>query len=441
MHGSGGGAKRPDAAPSQRPRAAAGEADLGDVARFDPGPIDPADAARADRERRHVRTASGLVSTPSTPPATPASTPSAPPGSGPRAAESAWLDLPGVLHEVSNDLTVVLGWLDRARDSASDPALVERALAIARSRAQEARAIVRRAIGAHVSPEPARTLHAVVADAVEGLDPELRKAGLTARMDIVADARGALLPDASHVVHVLTNLLLNAVAASPRGGIVHVDARLETPDRAVVAVLDDGPGIEPARRATLLEAGVSTRAGGAGIGLRHAAAVAREAGGSLSLAASERGARFELRWPVEAQRAVAPAAHATIAPRRGPGTLASPARPLEGLRLLVIEDDDAVIDLLEAVLGARGASLVSVRHRAAFDDAIARGSFDAALVDLSPLEGDVMGALSALVRTSPGVRLVVTSGNAGPPALPESWAATWVRKPFDTAEIVGALAS
>src|SRR3954467_8341123 len=58
-------------------------------------------------------------------------------------------DLAGALHEVSNALTVVLGWLDNARAGLDGRAL--EAVEVARAHASLGHAIARRAIGAPVT--------------------------------------------------------------------------------------------------------------------------------------------------------------------------------------------------------------------------------------------------------------------------------------------------
>ncbi|HKQ70859.1 MAG TPA: sensor histidine kinase, partial [Polyangiaceae bacterium] len=57
-------------------------------------------------------------------------------------------DLAGALHEVSNALTVVLGWLDNARANADGAAL--EAIEVARAHAGLGHAIARRAVGAPI---------------------------------------------------------------------------------------------------------------------------------------------------------------------------------------------------------------------------------------------------------------------------------------------------
>ena len=370
------------------------------------------------------------------------------------------------LHEVSNALTVVIGWIERARAESSSPLAVERALDVASGRAAQARIIVRRAIGAEVPDAAPRSAAAVLNDAVLGIEPEARRAGLEIEVIAAPDVDALLLDEASSVVQILTNLLLNAISVSPPGATVSVDARPFSRGHGVVfGISDEGPGVPRPRRATLFTSGVSTRRGGAGIGLRHAAGLARISGGELSLAETLAGARFELRWPAKIEapfRASAPDFEKSIAeksshldavlaelslpPRRAPTPLPSAPRgrahdALKGSRILVVEDDDAVIDLLDTALSARGADVTSVRRRSDLGAALAGGRFDAALLDISPIQDDVPGALATVRNASGAIRLVLISGSAAHlPDVPTGWVSAWVRKPFEVSEILAALA-
>ena len=340
-------------------------------------------------------------------------------------------DLAAALHEVSNALTVLLGWADAARGM-SDPHEIAAALDIVTARASQARTIARRAIGAADPPVPSSTVAALVDDAALGLAMEARRARvpLTTSVDPAVAAR--LVPWTPSLLQILTNLLLNAIAFSPPGSPVHLQATL-TPgaDKLHLLVDDAGPGIPPEQRARLFEAGVTSRRGGAGIGLRHSFALALEAGGDLHLGDTPTGTRFEVTWPLDPAEAH-PAPQSSERP-----VLDRPA--IDGARILVIEDDDAVIELLELALEARGASVVSIKARADLPRALSTGRFDAALLDMSPLLGDVDGTVAELHRQSPGARLVVMSGSV--PNAEVGGVSTWVRKPFEVREIVEALST
>ncbi|UQA62637.1 sensor histidine kinase [Polyangium aurulentum] len=333
------------------------------------------------------------------------------------------------MHEVSNALTVVLGWIDRARGELDDAPSVEDALAIAASRARHARQIVRRAIGADVPDEQPTTVAAILTEAATGLDPEAKRAGVLLRTTLDPHLDGATLGGASVIVQILTNLLLNAIAVSPEHGTVMLDATADGADGVVFGVTDEGPGVPVERRANLLDSGVTTRAGGAGIGLRYAASLAREVGGSLSLVRAEPSARFELRWP-----------RRRTSPHAPPATVRKPSTVLAGRRILVIEDDEAVFDLLDTALCGRGATVIRVADRAELTRTLAAGSVDVALFDISPIREDVLGALSAVRGACPTARLVLISGDPIEiPGLSADLGVASVRKPFEISEIVAVL--
>jgi CheY-like chemotaxis protein/two-component sensor histidine kinase len=338
-------------------------------------------------------------------------------------------DLAGVLHEVSNALTVVLGWIDRARVELDGESSVEDALSIAAARARHARQIVRRAIGADVPDDAPCAAAALLRDAITGCEPEAAKAGVQLHMSIDPTVEDVQLMGGSIVLQILTNLMLNAIAVSPGQGTVFLDVTGDATGLLVFGVTDEGPGVPVERRANLLDAGVTTRAGGAGIGLRYAAGLARELGGSLHLVRAEPGARFELRWPRR------PALVQT-----SPRSNRKPSVGLAGRHILVVEDDDAVYDLLDATLGTRGAELTRARSRAELEAVLAANRFDAVLCDLSPIRDDVTGALGSIREAGAHSRIIIISGSPNAIAgLPTDWSVSYIRKPFEIQEVVTAI--
>jgi CheY-like chemotaxis protein len=336
-------------------------------------------------------------------------------------------DVSGALHDVSNVLTVLLGWVAQARAAPVLADELDHALAIIESRARAARDLARRAIGAEAAVEDREdALDAIVHDVVGALTVEAARADVS--IEVVEQADSALVAHAVDASQILTNVIMNALAWAPSGSRIVVETEIRPMD-AVVIVQDEGPGVSPALAGSVFS-GASGREGGAGIGLRHARALARAAGGDLDLVvdSSRRGARFRLRWPL-----VEPAKPQSL-------SVAPPGSPLLGKRVLVVEDDAEIAALLEAALGARGASVVVARTAAQLAERALSGH-DAALVDLSPIAHDVPGALDALRRTSPHAVVVFISGSAT--GLPEGYSvegSRWVRKPFEIGEILAALA-
>lgn len=334
------------------------------------------------------------------------------------------VDATGALHDVSNALTLLLGWVGEARASQDESALAN-ALTMIEQRARVARDLARRAIGASPPVTTDGPLEGVLDEVIGSLAAFAQRARVRLAKPS-GDAAGVRVVGAADVAQVLSNLLMNAVAWTPADGEVAVDVSIVDAE-VVIDVKDTGPGVDAARAESVFT-GDSTRKGGSGVGLRHARAVARAAGGDLELVLQgERlGACFRLTWP-----------RADVAVVAGPMS-ASRLPLLAGTRVLVVEDDPDVASLLETALGARGAEVTIVRH--ARDLAAARTGYDAALVDLSPIAEDVEGAIELLRKGSPGVHVVFISGTAvGLPDVLSEANVRWVRKPFEVSEIVAAL--
>lgn len=337
------------------------------------------------------------------------------------------------LHDVSNALTVVLGWLEEAAREDLSPEEARRAVAFAIRRAREARALAREAVGAAPARDVARPVLDIVKDALDALAIEAARAGVSfaAEGDGTAEVHGA-----SALGHVITNLLLNAIAFSPAGSTIRVRTSAD-PRTVSIAIADEGPGVDP-KIAEMLFEGRTSRPGGAGIGLRHAREMTRRLGGDLLHVDVGGGATFEVRLP----RHVASNAPSD-APRR-PSSSSSLRSPVSGMRVLVLEDDRAVCALLDAGLGARGAQVISVHDEASLLAELPRcGQIDAVLLDLSPIASDVQGSVSAVRRALPNAGIVFISGSAV--ALERELTegnprARWVRKPFEVGEITQAIA-
>jgi CheY-like chemotaxis protein len=336
--------------------------------------------------------------------------------------------LAGALHEVSNALTVVLGWLETAAE-ARDPGKVQAALSVAREHARRGRSLARRAIGAEDEVVLGhRDAQSLVEFAVMSVLPRAQERSV--RLEVSA-LPGADVPlgDDGPALQILTNLLLNALDFSPPGRTVRVAVERQ-PAVVSITVQDEGPGIPEPRRATLFAEPRSTRPGGAGIGLAHSQRLARESGGDLRLVHSEKGACFELLWPL----ALATAFSASES---------DASSVLASARVLVVEDDAAIASLLELSLEARGAQVIVATDREGLNHVLAgRPILDAALVDLSPLGEEVAESLDAITRESPNAVVLLVSGQpTGIPPEAEGRFAAWVRKPFEMGELIETLSA
>ena len=335
-------------------------------------------------------------------------------------------DLSGVLHDVSNALTVLLGWIGETRSPDATPETTAYALQIIEQRARIARDLARHAIGGARIDEQ-RAAGEIAREVADALRVEAGKAGAAIKvtgLDVATKLSGAL-----DVSQVLTNLVMNALAYAPKGSDVEVDVAVDE-TRCSMTVADKGAGVPESRRGTIFE-GDSRRPGGTGVGLRHSRALARVWGGDVELlpASSTGGAIFKLTWP-----------RVDAVPR--PPTSSARVRGLRGVKVLLVEDDVAVTQLLETALEGRGAEVTIAGTLTELAEALKAGPFHAALVDLSPIASNPAAAIGQLRTESPGIELVLITGSAD--ALPEAVATEHmklVRKPFELGEVLAVLSS
>src|SRR5437763_8864855 len=273
--------------------------------------------------------------------------------------------LAGVAHEVNNPLMAIAA---HAENRVADPAIAEEQ----RSEMQQILRQARRA---------AKRLHGLLRF-VRATEREVGRVNLNdvvrSAMDLVSYRFGVdeivvggrldpnLLPvqgDAIKLEQVIVNLLSNAIDAL-RGSTpprqLAVDTWFED-GRVSVAVTDNGRGVSADVVGRLFRPFATTKGRrGTGVGLYIARQVAREAGGDLGLDSSRgpgAGARFVLSLPVAAPIPPEPAA---AAPEAGSAPAGGPHRVVEslaGLRVLIVDDEEAVRRPMARFLGRRGAQV------------------------------------------------------------------------------------
>jgi len=127
-----------------------------------------------------------------------------------------------------------------------------------------------------------------------GLKLQTKTSGVNARVAISAEA----LND------IVSNLVVNALEATPRGG--HVSASIAREDgNFCVLVEDDGPGIPAALREKILQPFFTTKSQGTGLGLAIVARRVAEFGGKVdweSPVKDGHGTRFKVTLPVETKK-------------------------------------------------------------------------------------------------------------------------------------------
>ncbi len=117
--------------------------------------------------------------------------------------------------------------------------------------------------------------------------------------ELSLDGGAVLVTDGDRVLQIVSNLLANAIHATPAQG--RVELKLAVGEHDVkVTVADTGPGISPEERERIFRPFWSGHGGGTGLGLTIASELATALGGSVDVESEPgRGSRFVLLLPRE----------------------------------------------------------------------------------------------------------------------------------------------
>ena len=272
-------------------------------------------------------------------------------------------------HELRTPLNAVYGWARLLQAGQVRDEQAERALdAIVRNANAQVQLIddlldVSRVVSGKmrldIRPVDLRT---VIEGALDAVRPAAEAKAI--RLQSVLDPRAApITGDSGRLQQVIWNLLMNAVKFTPKGGRVQV--RLQRVNSHVeIIVSDTGPGIAPDVLPFIFERftqadSSSTRAhSGLGLGLALVKHLVELHGGSVDAQSpgEGKGATFVVRLPLtiaEIPAGLRPRLHPT-AP-----TIEAllPGPRLDGLRVLVVDDDPDALNLASAILTDAGAAV------------------------------------------------------------------------------------
>jgi PAS domain S-box-containing protein len=331
----------------------------------------------------------------------------------------------GIAHDFNNFLTVIMGniALAKARLQAADPVgeLLEQTAQACQRAVSLASQLLTFGRGGAPVRRPA-SLARVVSDAVE-----LARTEAPVRIGLdVADELWPATIDAEQIGQALHNVLLNAHQAMPAGGTIEVWAENVVSDtdslplasgrHVSICVRDHGGGIPAEVLPRVFDPYFTTKQGGSGLGLATAHAIVAKHGGHISVQSTAgAGSTFCICLPAcEEAQAPEPSEPASQALQRsGSG------------RILVMDDDEAIRDLLARTLGWLGYEAVCARDGAEtialYQEAKAAGrAFDTVLVDLT-VPGGMGGeeVAAQLRRADRPVTLIVSSGYSDAPVMAE----------------------
>jgi len=275
-----------------------------------------------------------------------------------------------VSHELRTPLNAIVGWAAMLRQQQLDPAVARAVEIIDRNAKAQVKIIedildVSRIVTGKLRIEPrACDAVAIAREAIEVVRP----AATAKRISISLETSGdviLLIGDPERLQQVVWNLLSNAVKFTDEGGRVAISVHQHA-GNVELTVADSGRGIEPEfvpfvfERFKQADSSTTRRFGGLGLGLALVRHIVELHGGSVAAESAGVGAgsTFRISLPVRG----APAEPVRSAVVASPPTAASALHDantpsLDGVRVLVIDDEPDARELLSMLLTAAGAEI------------------------------------------------------------------------------------
>jgi signal transduction histidine kinase/CheY-like chemotaxis protein len=295
-------------------------------------------------------------------------------------------------HELRTPLNAVIGWSRMLNSGRLDPETSLHAQeVIARNAAAQKQIIedildVSRVITGklqlHLRPVDLAT---VVHAALDAVRPAMEAKEIRIETKIESNLR-AISGDPDRLQQVVWNILSNAAKFTPTSGEVHISVR-QSGTHALIQVKDNGPGIDPAFLPYVFERfrqadGSTTRThGGLGLGLAIVRHLVELHGGTIAVEnrAEGQGAIFTISLPLPTgflQIEVLDRANAAFGARQA-------EQPnLEGLNILIVDDEPDALDVITVELVQYGANVTGVSNAEEALKLLEQRSFDLLVSDI-----------------------------------------------------------
>ncbi len=206
--------------------------------------------------------------------------------------------------------------------------------------------------------------------------------------------------DTLHLNQVLINLLGNAVKFTPEGGSITLRVRQEASGEVYFSVKDTGIGVSPENQERIFrsfeqaEKSTGRQYGGTGLGLAISSRLVRMMGGAIELdSAPGKGSDFH--FTIALPKCQSP--QETMVAEE----VLSEQPSIEGLRILLVEDNELNIEIAQSILEMNGAEVTQAHNgQEAVEHftASSAGDFDLILMDIQMPVMDGFEATKAIRR-------------------------------------------
>ena len=266
----------------------------------------------------------------------------------------------GVAHDFNNTLAGILGRAQLLQRT-NDPEKLKRGLDIIIKTAEDGAKTVKRiqdfARQRRDHNFELVSIDQILLDASEITRPRWKNCAEASNIHITLDlhigSNAMVMGDDSELREVLVNMVFNAVDAMPEGGTLALTSRTAG-EQVIVEVVDTGVGMYPEVRSKIFDPFFTTKGkAGLGLGLAVSFGIIRRHGGNIDVESQYgKGTEFRITLPLAkiAETSVDPVAVAAVLENTDPGIPEAEPQRRSPPRLLVVDDEDFVRDLLGEIL-------------------------------------------------------------------------------------------
>jgi PAS domain S-box-containing protein len=329
----------------------------------------------------------------------------------------------GIAHDFNNILSSIMGNISLARMSLEGQDEVLELLTESEVACQRASSLTRQLLTFSSGGEPITKRTSIEKLVRESAGFALRGSNVKVEFE-VDDDLWSVQVDRGQISQAVSNLVINADQAMPRGGLLRIEIRnrlLEEPNAlgmppggyVEVAIRDQGTGISLDNLPLVFDPYFTTKQKGSGLGLSSAYSIVKRHGGVLTVESAEgEGATFHIYLRASREEPERPSAE--------------PGRIRKGRgRILVMDDEEPIRMVTGRMLEKLG---YEPAHASDGTEALAMYSdaldgdrrFDAVIMDLT-VPGGMGGkeAVHKLLELDPDARVIVSSGYSNDPVMAE----------------------
>jgi DNA-binding response OmpR family regulator/nitrogen-specific signal transduction histidine kinase len=340
----------------------------------------------------------------------------------------------GLAHDFNNLLTAVVGNLDYIRMRSSEPN-VRRWAENAFNAAQRGTKLTAQLL-AFSRTQKLDTVPVDVNALVDGMR-DLLNQSLGANITIKFELEQGLPPataDVNQLELAILNLSINSRDAMPEGGTVTITTATADPNYIMVSVADTGIGMPPDVLARAFDPFFTTKptGKGTGLGLSQVYGIVRQAGGEVAIDSKvDKGTKVSVRLPRAAHGAAS-----------APNSDVAAARSIASEKILLVDDDPDVRDIVSGVLSELGYNVVQASNGEEAFSAFGEFTPDLLIVDFAMPGMNGAEVVMGARKRNNELKILFLSGFADSESLETAiGTAPLLRKPFRPVELAAAVRS